>query len=105
MIEECSQPKAAGTEQLGEAFSAFAVVAEQLQSAYESLQHSASRLDEELAEANQQLQSQVLELENLSGSLAAVLRAIPCGVVVAGRDGTVLMMNPAAEDILGVTGE
>jgi len=105
MIDECKTSKANGAKQLGEAFGAFATVAEQLQGAYESLQASASRLDRELAEANQRLQSQVLELENLSGSLAAVLRAIPCGVVVSGRDGTVLMMNPAAEEILGVAGE
>ena len=105
MIEECTEGQVSEAEQLGEAFSAFAEVAEQLQGAYQSLQVSATRLDRELADANQQLQTQVVELENLSGSLAAVLRAIPCGVVVAGPDGTVLMMNPAAEEILDVAGE
>ncbi|MFH0945508.1 MAG: ATP-binding protein [Planctomycetota bacterium] len=105
MIEECKEVRASEAAQLGEAFSAFAEVAEQLQTAYQSLQLSATRLDQELAEANQQLKAQVVELENLSGSLAAVLRAIPCGVVVAGPDGTVLMMNPAAEEILDVKGE
>ncbi len=86
--------------ELKEAFGAFAHVAEKLRVAYEGLQRTAANLDRDLADANARLKSQVEELENLSGSLAAVLRAIPCGVVVAGCDGTILMANPAAEDIL-----
>ncbi len=92
------------TAELREAFGAFTDVAERLSSAYESLRGSASRLDRELADANARLKAQVGELENLSGSLAAVLRAIPCGVVVAGRDRVLLMANPAAEAILGRKG-
>ncbi|MBI4880493.1 MAG: PAS domain-containing protein [Planctomycetes bacterium] len=86
--------------ELKDAFSAFALVAEKLRAAYEGLQRTAANLDRDLADANARLKAQVEELENLSGSLAAVLRAIPCGVVVAGCDGTILMANPAAEGIL-----
>jgi signal transduction histidine kinase len=86
------------------AFDTFSTVASRLQAAYENLQRTAASLDRKLAEANRRLLSQVEELENLSGSLAAVLRAIPCGVVVAGVDGTVLMANPAAERILALSG-
>lgn len=101
MIQEQTPPK----EELRDAFGAFAQIAGRLQSAYENLQESASKLDRDLADANERLHHQVEELENLSGSLAAVLRAIPCGVVVASKSGTVLMLNPAAESILGVPGE
>jgi two-component system sensor histidine kinase HydH len=97
----------AATEQAGElkdAFSAFSEVADRLRAAYEGLSASATRLDAELAVANERLKGQVDELENLSGALAAVLRAIPCGVVVAGMDGVVVMANPAAERILGRKG-
>lgn len=85
---------------LRDAFDAFSVMAEQVQSAYDSLRQTAAHLDRELARANARLQTQVDELENLSGSLAAVLRAIPCGVVVASKDGELLMANPAAERLL-----
>jgi len=88
------------TSELRSAFDSFSVMAERVQSAYDSLRETAAHLDQELAEANARLHRQVGELENLSGSLAAVLRAIPCGVVVAGRDGELLMVNPAAERML-----
>lgn len=100
MIEQRESPDA----ELKEAFGVFSEVAERLHGAYQRLQQTAARLDRELAEANAKLSQKVDELENLSGSLAAVLRAIPCGVVVAGEDGTLIMVNPAAERILGVAG-
>lgn len=85
---------------LREAFDAFSSMADRVQSAYDSLKQTAAHLDRELARANARLQTQVDQLENLSGSLAAVLRAIPCGVVVASPTGELLMVNPAAERLL-----
>jgi len=86
---------------LAKAFANFTEVAERLEAAYGALRRSTSRIDGEIAEANRKLQEQVGALQNLAGSLAAVLRSIPCGVVVSGRRGEILMINPAAESILG----
>jgi two-component system, NtrC family, nitrogen regulation sensor histidine kinase GlnL len=84
------------------ALRALASAALRVEEAYSQLRDGAARLDRELAEANQRLASKVVELEHLSGSLAAVLSAIPSGVVVADADGGVIMANPAAHEILGV---
>ena len=89
---------------LSVAFDTFSEVADRVQTAYRALQACASRLDRDLARANARLRCQVDALENLSGSLAAVLRAIPSGVVVADNDGMIVMANPAAEEILGLKG-
>ncbi len=86
--------------ELMRAFHSFSEVAGRLQAAYDGLRQSAAKLDRELADANRRLEEKVGQLENLSGSLAAVLRAIPSGVVVAANDGTLLMANPAAERLL-----
>lgn len=77
--------------------------ARRVEEAYSQLKSGASRLDRELALANLRLEQKVVELEHLSGSLAAVLSAMPSGVVVADRDGVVIMANPAAQRILGVS--
>lgn len=95
-------PSAAIPDGLERAFADFQQMAERVQAAYERLRETASRLDRDLADANLRLRLQVEELENLSGSLAAVLRAIPSGVVVADLEGRILMVNPAAERILGI---
>lgn len=84
------------------ALRALAAAARRVEDAYARLQSGAARLDQELAEANRRLEQKVVELEHLSGSLAAVLAAIPCGVVVADAEGCVIMANPAAHQILGL---
>ncbi len=85
------------------ALRALSDAARRVEAAYSKLRHGAARLDQELADANRRLEQKVVELEHLSGSLAAVLSAIPCGVVVADGDGVVIMANPAAQRILGVS--
>ncbi len=94
-LAACTEPR-----DLMRAFQAFSEVANRLNAAYDGLRQSAAKLDRELADANRRLEEKVAQLENLSGSLAAVLRAIPSGVVVAATDGTLLMVNPAAERLL-----
>jgi len=84
------------------ALRALAAAARRVEDAYVRLQSGAARLDQELADANRRLGQKVVELEHLSGSLAAVLAAIPCGVVVADAEGVVIMANPAAHEILGI---
>jgi signal transduction histidine kinase len=84
------------------ALRALADAARRVEEAYSELRLGAARLDRELAEANQRLEQKVVQLEHLSGSLAAVLAAIPSGVVVGDVDGTVIMSNPAAQRALGL---
>lgn len=84
------------------ALRALAAAARRVEDAYTRLQSGAARLDQQLADANRRLEQKVVELEHLSGSLAAVLAAIPCGVVVADSEGSVIMANPAAHEILGL---
>lgn len=90
--------------ELREAFDTFSKVADRVHSAWANLSEHAKRLDQDIAEANATLRCQVGALESLSGSLAAVLRAIPSGVVVADTHGMIVMANPAAEEILGRKG-
>lgn len=88
-------------ERLAEAFRAFNLVSGELSGAYASLQDRVERLTAELAAANGELRRQYHEKAALGERLAALLDALPAGVVVLDRDGGVELCNRAACELLG----
>lgn len=88
-------------ERLAEAFRAFNLVSGELSGAYASLQDKVERLTAELAAANGELRRQYEEKAALGERLAALLDALPAGVVVLDRDSRVELCDPAACELLG----
>ncbi len=93
--------KALDPRELEQAFSLFNAASQQLAASYADLQHRVAELTQELAIANGELKRQFLEKEALSGRLAALLAALPAGVVVLDADERVMEANPAASAMLG----
>ena len=87
--------------ELEQAFSLFNIASEQLAATYAGLQSQVVNLTQELAIANGELKRQYLEKEALSQRLAALLAALPAGVVVVDEAGQVIEANPAAQALLG----
>src|SRR5574340_172382 len=88
-------------DQLQQAFSTFSQASEQPSAVYRELQQQVECLTRELALANGELRRQLMEKEALSQRLALLLQALPGGVVVLDRHGTVVEANPAALHMLG----
>lgn len=93
-------------QQLEEAFSIFMQASDHLSQAYQELQQRVEQLTGELAVANGELRSQLVEKEALSERLSLILTALPGGVVVLDASGRVAEANPAAmimfgEDLFG----
>lgn len=61
-----------------------------------------SQLDRRVSGMARDLEARVAELEREKTRLDAMLRSMREGLIVIGHDRTVLLMNPAAEKILGV---
>lgn len=94
----------AGPEQaqaLKQAFEFFNRASADLTQAYEALQGRVESLTAELAVANGELRRQYQEKEALSDRLAALLSALPVGVVVVDEAGRVGDVNPAAARMFG----
>ncbi len=87
--------------ELEQAFSLFNLASEQLAATYAGLQNQVASLTRELAIANGELNRQFLEKEALSQRLAALLAALPAGVVVVDESAHVIEANLAAQDMLG----
>jgi len=87
--------------ELEQAFSLFNEASAQLTGAYQELQQQVERLTGELAVANVELRRQLLEKEALSQRLSHLLSAMPAGVVVLDQQGTIIELNPAAQELLG----
>jgi two-component system sensor histidine kinase FlrB len=81
---------------LRQAFEFFNRASAELTQAYEALQGRVESLTAELAVANGELRRQYREKEALSERLAALLSALPVGVVVVDGDGRIGEANPAA---------
>jgi signal transduction histidine kinase len=92
---------AAELARLAESFRTFNRATRDLEAAYAALKARADRIDARLAETNGELSAKVAELDRAGGRLHATLDALPCGVVIAGKDGSVERLNRAAERILG----
>jgi two-component system, sensor histidine kinase FlrB len=106
-----SEPNPAGTgfecgeEFLARAFAAFASAAASLERSYAYLQTEVSRLRRELEETNRDLASSLEENHRTRQRLHAILQGLPCGVLVADRDGSVSLANPEAQRLLGSLAE
>ncbi len=86
---------------LAEAFRIFSRASEELSGAYSELQGQMARLTGELEAANGALRQQYLEKAALTERLSTLLDALPAGVVVLDDGGSVVQINPAAEEFLG----
>ncbi len=87
--------------QLEEAFSIFMQASDHLSHAYQELQQRVEQLTGELAVANGELRSQLMEKEALSERLGLILTALPGGVVVLDAAGKVAEANPASIQMFG----
>jgi two-component system sensor histidine kinase FlrB len=87
---------------LAEAFRMFSRASEELSGAYSELQGQMARLTGELEAANGALRQQYLEKAALTERLSTLLDALPAGVVVLDDAGSVVQINPAAEEFLPV---
>jgi two-component system sensor histidine kinase FlrB len=86
---------------LKQAFEFFNRASADLTQAYEALQGRVESLTRELAVANGELRRQYQEKEALSDRLAALLSALPVGVVVVDEAGRIGETNPAATAMFG----
>jgi two-component system sensor histidine kinase FlrB len=88
-------------EQLEEAFALFSQASAELTSAYQTLQGRVEQLTGELAATNSELRVQLAAKDALSQRLAALLAALPGGVVVLDAAARVTDTNPAATLLFG----
>lgn len=88
-------------EQLEEAFALFSQASAELTTAYQALQGRVEQLAGELAATNSELRVQLAAKDALSRRLAALLAALPGGVVVLDASRRVTDTNPAANWLLG----
>src|SRR5690606_18212534 len=86
---------------LRDAFHAFQGAAHRLESSYSLLRNRVEVLTAQLAHANGELERELTEKQALAARQAALLSALPAGVVVVESDGKVREANPAAEKLLG----
>jgi two-component system, sensor histidine kinase FlrB len=89
-------------ERLRDAFHAFEGAANRLESSYGLLRDRVEVLTTQLAQAHDSLERELREKQALAERQAALLAALPAGVVVVDADGTVREANPAAEKLLGI---
>lgn len=101
MKTDVTTAPAADHEQLRQAFAVFSQASAQLSGVYRELQQQVSRLTEELAVTNGELQRELAAKEALSQRLAQLLTALPGGIVVLDRADRVERVNPAAVRLLG----
>jgi two-component system sensor histidine kinase FlrB len=86
---------------LRDAFHAFEGAAHRLESSYALLRDRVEELTGQLAHANGALARELAEKQALAERQAALLSALPAGVVVVDCTGEVREANPAAEKLLG----
>ena len=88
---------------LAHAFLTFTQAAGSLERSYSQLQGEVTRLREELAKTNAELEHSVEENSRVRGFLTQVLENLPCGVVVAGKSvSEIQVLNPEARRLLQV---
>ncbi len=91
--------------ELDQVMQSFSTISESLLRSYEALADRARLVEDELHLANRELEAKVEELDAVNRHLETVLQALPTGVVVRDRDGTIVRVNDAALSILGVTSD
>jgi len=98
---EAASTRTADVERLCEAFAAFSGASERLERSWAGLQAQVKQLNAELARKNDELARQAAENEALAARQAAILAALPAGVLVLDDAGAVVACNPAGEQLLG----
>ncbi len=93
--------QAAELSHLQAAFEAFNRVSGQLESSYQDLQTQVVSLEEQLAAANARHAREAERNAELAARLAALLEALPAGVIMLDGNGQVRELNTTATDYLG----
>lgn len=86
---------------LAAAFDAFNAVSRELEDSYRTLEREAGRLRRELARANRRNAAEARRHAELATRLAALLEALPGGVLLLDAAGCVRHANSAATELLG----
>jgi two-component system sensor histidine kinase FlrB len=87
---------------LASEFSEFITAASRLEDSYRALQAQVSELSLELSERNSELSASLKENERMRLALLHIVESMPCGVLVLARDGSVTMINPESQRLLGI---
>ena len=88
-------------DRLQAAFAAFTEVSGQLEHSYTALQRQVEQLEGQLASANRRHALEAERNAELAGRLAALLEALPAGVIMLDGAGVVRELNATATDFLG----
>lgn len=91
----------AQAQELQDAFGAFNQLSAQLSESYQQLEVRVAGLTEALESEQDERIKELTEKERVASRLAALLHALPGGVVVIDEEGKVQEHNPAAELLLG----
>lgn len=87
--------------ELKEAFESFNFISGELQTSYRDLQNQVASLQDQLAEAERVSAEQADRNCELAQRLAALLEALPSGVVMLDDGGIIRVINSAATNLLG----
>jgi two-component system, sensor histidine kinase FlrB len=86
------------------AFRSFAEAADSLERSYGMLRSEVVSLRGELAQSNAGLKRSVEENRQMREHLDRILDGLPCGVLVAGPDGAISLVNPEGRRLLSMAG-
>lgn len=99
-----SELQARSAELLARAFSEFISASSRLESSYRRLQQEVYELRQELSARDAALSTSLAENDRMRLDLRQIVDSMPCGVLVLGRQGEVLMINPESGRLLGLDG-
>ncbi len=92
-----------GEQFLLQAFRSFADAADSLERSYGMLRSEVVRLRGELEQSNAGLERSLEENREIRQHLDRILDGLPCGVLVAGEDGAISLVNPEGRRLLGLS--
>lgn len=88
---------------LTDAFSAFITAAGRLEHSHRELHEEVRHLRTQLEDRNRALAVSILEADRMRVALRAILDALPCGVAVFEDSGQLVLLNPEAFSLLGIS--
>jgi len=91
--------------ELGDITSQLAAISDNLLASYARLERRAERVERDLLVANHEPAHRMEEVDSLRAHLDAVLRALPCCVIVRDSRGAIASVNPAASTLLASSEE
>jgi len=98
----CAEISRGESEQfLLQAFRSFAEAADSLERSYGMLRSEVARLHGELEQSNAGFARSLEENRQMRQHLDRILDGLPCGVLVAGEDGVISLVNPEGRRLLG----